>query len=605
MRTKSHQQPKTSLIQDLRQLFSYVSHRRKIQLMLLLSLMILSSVSEMISLGAIFPFLDALSNSDRILGNLQAQVYLDFFKIDTSVELVTAMALTFSVITIVSNGIRILNITVQTHLAASIASDISCELYGKTLLQPYSFHSRSNSSDLIHTVTVDTQTLTLRILIPLLVLVTNSLVVLALTGGLILINPNIAIISGVALGGLYISLYRLRRKLLHRNGQIIVKNGQKQIKIVQESLGGIREVLVGGLQNFFQSGYRENDPPLRHAHASNMVISQNPRYITEAFAMTSIAILALSLGQGGDFSQAVPILGSLALGANRLLPALQQVYMSLAKIQGERTALKHILRGLQLTIDPWQNWIPNETLPLNNEILFQDIWFRYNSSEEWLFKNLNLKILANNTVGFVGSTGSGKSTTADLILGLLRPQKGSILVDGNKLIGQKMRQWQQSIAHVPQSIFLSDRTIVENIAFGIPETQINHEQVIHASKLARLDDFVQSLPEKYHTYVGERGIRLSGGQRQRIGIARALYRKASVIIFDEATSALDNITEKEVMEAINGLSHKFTIIIIAHRLGTVERCDQIIELNKGTIIAQGTYEELLKTSKSFQKMAMK
>ncbi len=596
---------KSSLTQDIRQLFTYVSRRRKFQLMFLLILMFVSSLSEMVSLGAIFPFLDALSNADRMLSNPQLQLYLDFFKINTAVQLVTGMALLFSAITILSSGIRMLNITVQTHLAASISSDISCELYKKTLFQPYSFHAKSNSSDLIHTVTGETQALTLRILIPLLVLLTNSLLVLALAGGLILIDPKVAIIAGLLLGGLYIGLYRLRRKLLQRNSQVIVQSGQEQIKIVQESLGGVREVLVAGLQGFFESGYRENDQPLRHAHASNMIISQNPRYVTEAFAMTAIAVLALSLGQEGDFSQAVPILGSLALGANRLLPALQQVYMSIAKIQGERTSLTHILQGLQLQIDPWQDWIPTEKLPLKKEILFDHVWFRYSNDSDWFFKDLSLSILANSAVGFVGSTGSGKSTTADLILGLLKPQKGSILVDGHLLIGERLRQWQQSIAHVPQSIFLADRTIAENIAFGIPEDQIDYEQVLRASNLARLDDFIQTLPAKYQTYVGERGIRLSGGQRQRIGIARALYRQASIIIFDEATSALDNITEKEVMEAINGLSHQFTIIMIAHRLSTVEKCDQIIELNHGKIVAQGTYQELLNTSKSFQKMAMK
>jgi ATP-binding cassette subfamily B protein len=235
----------------------------------------------------------------------------------------------------------------------------------------------------------------------------------------------------------------------------------------------------------------------------------------------------------------------------------------------------------------------------------QNVWFRYREDSGWVLQDLCLTIPAKSRVGFVGTTGSGKSTTADLILGLLKPEKGQILVDDLPLEGERLRAWQLGVAHVPQSIFIADTTVASNIAFGVPEAQIDWDRVIKAAKLAQIADFIESLPEGYHTTVGERGIRLSGGQRQRVGIARALYREAKVIVFDEATSALDNYTERELMSAIDSLSQELTIILIAHRLTTVEKCDRIFEFSQGRVIHSGTYEELLEKSESFRRMAIR
>ncbi len=600
---KIKQNYSNSLIQDIRQLLGHMSRRRQRQLGLLLILMVISSLSEVVSLGSLLPFLGALSNAEGLLSNRQLQPLLSLLQIQTTAQLVMMLALAFVVTVIVANGLRILTVNVRTHLAASISSDISCKLYDKTLLQSYNFHIQHNSSYLINSVTEDTRKLTIHILIPLLILITNSFLVLALVWGLFLIDGRMAIIAAVVLGSAYAGLYHLRRKLLQRNSWVLVERSQQQIKVVQEGLGGIRDVLLGGTQGFFQSAYREADRPYRHATASNEVLSQTPRYVIEALAMTAIGLLALSLGQDGDFSQAVPILGGLALGANRLLPALQHSFAALVKIQGARSSLQRILQGLQRPVDPLQLWVPDVGLGLEEELRFEDVWFRYSDRTDWVLKGLNLKIEAKTTVGFVGSTGSGKSTTTDLVLGLLKPQQGRIWIDGLPLEGERLRQWQQNIAHVPQSIFLRDATIAENIAFGIPKEKIDFGQIRQAARLARIDEFIQGLSAKYDTYVGERGVKLSGGQRQRIGIARALYRQASVIVFDEATSALDNRTEKEVMAAINGLSRQFTIILIAHRLSTVEKCDRIFELNQGSLVAEGSYQELLSKSESFRGIA--
>ena len=581
-----------------------MSRRRQRQLGMLLLLMVVSSLSEMVSLGAILPFLRALSNPDELLNSPQWQPLLASVNVESASQLVTGLALAFIATVLAANGLRLLTLNVRTRLSADISSDLSCQIYQNTLRQPYSFHVQHNSSDLMQTLVDDTNRLMVKVLRPLLTLLTDSILAVGLIGSLTLIDARVAISAAVVLGGTYIIIYRLRRSLLKRNSRVVSSAGQRKIKAVQESVGGVRDVLIAHTQDFFQASYKEAEYSFRQGQAANAILSGSPKFIVEAMAMSAIALLALSLGRDGDFSQVVPILGSFTLGAKRLLPALQAAFASVASIQGARTSLIRVLIALQRPVNPLQMLPPpKDPIWLEKELQLKDIWFRYIDDGDWVLQNLNIDIQAKTTVAFVGSTGSGKSTTADLVLGLLQPQKGAIWVDGRPLEGERLKQWQQGIAHVPQSIFLTDASIAENIAFAVPKDQIDFEQVRKAAHLAQIDEYIQELPAGYDTYVGERGVRLSGGQRQRIGIARALYRQASVIVFDEATSALDNATEKEVMAAINGLSRQFTIILIAHRLSTVEQCDQIFELHKGRVVAKGTYHELLDHSSSFQKMA--
>jgi ABC-type multidrug transport system fused ATPase/permease subunit len=594
----------SSLVNDIRQLLTFISRRRRRQLAVLLALMMVSSLSEMASLGAVFPFLGALSNPDQLLNAPQWQGVLSVFNINSQQQLVYWLAAAFIAAALIANGLRLLTLNAKVRLSAAIGSDLSTQIYQKTLQQPYSFHVRHNSSDLMTTITADTQRLTNNVLTPLLTIVTDALLAVSLVGALIVIDGRIAIAAAVILGGTYVLIYRARQKLLKRNSKIIASAGQRRIKAVQEGLGGIRDVLIANNQSYFCQTFEQAENSLKRSQAKNALIAQTPKYVMEAIAMAAIALLALVLGRDGDFSQAVPVLGSLTLGAKRLLPALQEMFASLAKVQGARASLDRAFLALQRPVDPLLLLpTPTDHLPLIRDLRLEHVWFRYGEDGDWILRDLNLTIAAKTTVAFVGSTGSGKSTTADLIMGLLQPQKGTLLADGQPLQGEQLRRWQQGIAHVPQSIFLMDATIAENIAFGIPKKHIDLDRVRRAAKLAQIDEHISQLPAGYDSYVGERGIRLSGGQRQRIGIARALYRDASVIVFDEATSALDNATEKEVMSAINSLSHKFTVILIAHRLSTVEKCDTIFELNLGRLVSQGSYRELLLESASFKSMA--
>lgn len=595
---------KNNLSYQLRKLIGFLSWYRQKQLGLLFILLLLSSLSEMVSLGALLPFLGALSNADNLLSNSQWQPLLSQLNIGNTSNLVVLLAIGFISTVIIAAGFRTLALVVRVRLAAAISSDISNQIYHKTLQQPYSFHTSHNSSDLIQMVTGDVNQLSTGVLNPLLTLMMDALLIPALIGALVIIDGRIAISAALILGMSYVLIYQNRKKILTHNSKIATISGQRRIKAVQEGIGGVRDILLARNQNFFLQEYAKSERSFRNAKATNSLISGIPSHIIEAIAMASIALLALTLGKDGDFSQAVPVLGSLALGAKRLLPALQQAFYSFALIQGSRASLERVLTALELSVDP-DLVQPSKSHPLflENELCLDNLFFRYSNDTDWILKGVSLTIKARSIVGFVGSTGSGKSTTADLIMGLLQPQKGTVWIDGQPLQKEKLCQWQQGIAHVPQNIFLTDATLAENIAFGLDKEKIDFERVVKAAQLAQLDAYIKQLPAGYNTYVGERGIRLSGGQRQRIGIARALYRPASVVVFDEATSALDNATEKEVMESINNLACQYTVILIAHRLSTVEKCDVIFELNDGRVVAQGTYQDLIENSESFQKIA--
>jgi len=394
------------------------------------------------------------------------------------------------------------------------------------------------------------------------------------------------------------------RQRLRRNSQRIAYEQTQVLKALQEGLGGIRDVLLDGTQPVYCDIFRQADQPLRRAQANNIFIGGSPRPAMEALGMVLIAALAYTLSrQAEGIGSALPVLGALALGAQRLLPALQQIYNSWANIAGSHASLADVVLLLDQPL-PADLLQPSPApLLFKDGIRFDAVRFRYTSDGPWVLDDLDLNIPKGARVGFVGSTGSGKSTTLDLMMGLLMPTEGEFLVDGQPISGDRVRAWQRNIAHVPQSIYLADTTLAENIAFGVPPEAIDLDRVREAARQAQIADLIESSPEGYQACVGERGIRLSGGQRQRIGIARALYKQARVLVFDEATSALDNATEQSVMAAIEGLGSDLTILLIAHRLTTVRRCDIIVELEHGRVRAQGTYEQLLERSPSFRKMS--
>jgi ATP-binding cassette subfamily B protein len=363
---------------------------------------------------------------------------------------------------------------------------------------------------------------------------------------------------------------------------------------MQEGLGGIRDILIDGSQEAYCDIYRKADLALRRAQDTSQFISQSPRYAMEALGMLLIAALAYMLTQqDGGNAKAIPILGALALGAQRLLPVLQQAYSSWASIQGAQASLHDALDLLDQPLPDHAHVPPPQPLRFRDQIALNRLSFRYGPQGPWVLRQIDVEIPKGSRVGFIGTTGSGKSTLLDILMGLLSSTEGSLLVDGVPVTAQNLRAWQAHIAHVPQTIFLADTTVAENIAFGIPPSLIDHARVRLAAQKAQIASTIESWSEQYQTKVGERGVRLSGGQRQRIGIARALYKQADVIVFDEATSALDNETERAVMDAIDCLGEELTVFLVAHRLSTLRNCTQVIELENGEIQRTGTYQNIV------------
>jgi ABC-type multidrug transport system fused ATPase/permease subunit len=584
-------------------LWRHLSRRRQRQFGLLLGLILLSAFAEVISLGAVLPFLGILTAPDMAFRNPTIANIADAWGITTAAQLVLPLTIAFAAAALFAGAIRILLLWVTTRLAFAAGSELSIELYRRTLYQPYTVHLARNSSAVLSGVGKVGGAI--NVLSQLLMLISSAVLLISITLALVTIDPTVALTATMGFGVSYGLITWITRRRLRRNSQRIAHEQTQVFKALQEGLGGIRDVLLDGTQPVYCDIYRRADLPLRRAQGNNIFIGGSPRFAMEALGMALIAVLAYALSrQTGGVTTALPVLGALALGAQRLLPALQQGYSAWTSIAGSHASLADTIDLLDQPLPANISQPAPAPLPLQDAIQFDSVRFRYSCDGPWVLHDLDFVIPKGTRVGFVGSTGSGKSTMIDLVMGLLTPTEGRLLVDGKALDGNRLTAWQRTIAHVPQSIYLADATLAENIAFGLPQQAIDLDRLRQAARQAQIADFIEGRSDGYQAQIGERGIRLSGGQRQRIGIARALYKQAGVLVFDEATSALDSVTEQSLMDAIEGLDRQLTILLVAHRLTTVRRCDTIIEIQEGRVVAQGSYEQLLQTSPSFRKMAM-
>lgn len=600
--TSQQQDNNLALSSLLWRLWCHLSRRRQLQFGLMLFLMLVSAFAEMVSLGAVIPFLGVLIAPDKVFGHPVASSVAKVFGIYNVADLLFPLSVAFAATAIVAGSIRILLLWSNTRLSFASGSDLSFEIYRRTLYQPYQTHLSRNSSEVTSGLNYKVS-YAVNVLLQSLNFVSSVVLAVALVLTLVVIDAAVAVTAAIGFGIGYGVISWLSRRRLEFNAKRISRESTQVDKAVQEGLGGIRDVLLDGTQQYYCDMYYRAEYPLRLAMGNNYYIAGSPRFVMEALGVVLIVFLAYNLSlKAGGVSIYMPVLGALALGAQRLIPALQQIYAAWASIVGSQTALAEALVFLDQPIPVEALQPAPAQLEFNKAIRFEAVHFRYGDNNPWVLEDFNLVIKKRSRIGIVGGTGSGKSTMLDLLMGLMQPTLGRILVDDIEVSGLRRRAWQRTIAHVPQSIYLADTSLSENIAFGVPREEIDIERVRQAARQAKIADFIESREQGYNALVGERGVRLSGGQRQRIGIARALYKRASVLVFDEATSALDNATEREVMNAIDELDGDLTIIIVAHRLTTVKSCDSIVELSKGRVVAQGTYEQLLESSPSFREM---
>jgi ABC-type multidrug transport system fused ATPase/permease subunit len=581
-----------TLASALLDLYRAMLPARRRQFYAVIALMLLGALAELVAVGAVVPFLSLLADPAKVEAMPAIASLFRAIGADTRPEMVTAAAAAFCAAAIIAALLRLQLSWSSQNFVFMFGHEISVEIHRRVLLQTYSYHISHNTSELISAIE-KSHILVFNVLLPMMQAVIAVLMSVFIVAVLVYIDPFTAIVSLVSFGALYILVSFFWRRRLRDNSIAIDEGVRRNVQVVQESLGGIRDIIIDSSEDVFVREFTDSDRRLSIARSSNAFIGAAPRFVIEGSGMVLIAVLALVVSaREGGVGGAVPILGAVALGAQRLLPLLQQIYNGWASVAGHWDAVLDILVLLNLPVR--QETPANQAPPitLRDRISVTNVQFSYPGRKEPVLRNVTLTIPSGSRVALVGKTGSGKSTLADLLMGLLEPDSGEIAVDGVPLTGETRRRWQRSIAHVPQAIFLADTTIARNIAFGSAEVDL--ERVKAAGRHAQLDEFVSQLPDGYDTPIGERGIRLSGGQRQRLGIARALYKGAPVVVLDEATSALDNETEAAVIRALDALgSEGRTTIMIAHRLSTVAGCDIVARLEHGRLVQVGSFEEVI------------
>lgn len=574
------------------ELFKFISKKRKIQISIYILLAMITSFFEVLSISTVIPFIGLLLDPSKIYEIPFNEFFLIFFN-NNEINLSFYITIIFIFFALSAGILRILMLFVQTRIGYAIGADISVLLYTKVIYQNYDFHLNKNTSGLIASITEKSHTVVKNVLMPIIVLIGTSLMTISIVFTLFYLNFRITFSSIIFIGLFYFLIILFTKKSISKFSQIIDLLVTKRIKLIQEGLGGIRDIIINGSQKIFISLYKKSDSNLRRAQANGHIISNFPRFAIEAIGIALMAIFAYfyTSGQNNSYT-AIPILAAFALGAQRLLPVVQQLYFSWQTIKVSSNILSDTLFLLNLKLPYYTN---NHEGKLNflNSIKLDNLSFSYSNNNILALEKINLNIDKGKKIGIYGKTGSGKSTLIDLIIGLINPTKGYLLVDDKVIDKQNSHSWRQNISHVPQFIYLSDNTIAENIAFGVSYKDIDFEKLYRVARMANIHDIILTMKDKYNTYIGERGIRLSGGQRQRIGIARALYKDSDFLVFDEATSSLDMETEKQIMKTIYDIGSNITMLIVAHRLTTLKGCDAVIKIDAGKIENIGTYENLI------------
>ncbi len=576
-------------------IWKYLSKKRQKTILYSLILMILSGFAELITISSVIPFLTVLINPNKLL-NHPISIYLSkILNVSERESLFLPIIIFFAICIIISTILRIYNLHLNFKISALIGSDLSVKAFSNNLYQPYEFHLNNNSSKFITSATIYINS-TVTAISNFLQLISNLILSTAISIGVFLINGKLAIYSLIIFTLIYIGIGKTLNKEVITNSKSIALSEQSLIKSIQESLGSIRDVLLDNNQELYVNIHKKFERKKRSLLARNQYIGEFPRYAIEGLALLLIAIISFFSVKDIDKSSSIIILlGGFVLGVQKLLPSIQRIYLSWCLLNSYSADITYTLNLIQLDTNK-KSTARILPIKLKDSIKFDNVSFSYDKKKKSVIKNFNLEIYKGQKIGIIGKTGGGKSTFSDLFMGLIKPTKGEIFIDGKNIYDKnfpdRINNWRISIAHVPQNIYLADCSIAENIAFGIKKDLISIKEIKEAAKKAQLHEFIQSTNDEYNTIIGERGVKLSGGQRQRLGIARALYKNKDILVFDEATSALDNRTEIKLIDTIDKLSSDLTIIAIAHRYSTLKNFDRIIEIENGSIVYDGRPKEI-------------
>lgn len=573
-----------SIFALLKSLWSHIELKRKKQFRYLILLVIFAALAEIISLGAVLPFLGVLVKPEQVYYLSEMQPIINTFGISSPSELLLPLTSFFIFMAIFAGGLRLALVWAINATSFATGADIGVKIYRSALHQNYNLHVLRNSSEVINGGIVKAEAIIHLALVPALTIISYSVICCSIFMTLLLVDPLVALGSFGGFGFLYACVILYFRKQTPKESKNIAFHSTQAIRALQEGLGGIREVLMGSHQQTFLKIFKESIIPLRTSQAKVTFIATSPRYIFEALGIVVLASVSYVISRSeGGLMEALPTLGILAISAQKILPVLQGLYNSLTNIKSGIASIEDVLKILDE--EHKQNNVNHDhcEIEFKNEISIEGVNFSHNGQEPWILSDVNLKIKKGSKVGIMGATGSGKTTLVDLITALLFPSNGMILVDGQQLKDHNYNSWRKRIAYVHQDIFILDSTIYQNIAFGISEHEIDKNRVEEVAFQANISNVIEDMELSYDTIVGEQGARLSGGQKQRLGIARALYRGVDVLILDEATSALDPITEKEVMERIEQIDEEITLIIIAHNSSILEKCNTFIKIRSGKI----------------------
>ena len=576
MKINNKKQESYSLGWLLIKLFLNLDKRTKYQLLLLLVMLIVSFGAETLSFLFLVSFLAMITNENLLEANEFTKNISDLLNITDPNQILLIISLLFSLGILSAAILRVLTIYFNTSLAAKIGTEISSKAYYKIINQSYENHIEINSSELINGTIIETAR-SVSFIEYVLMFISSLGLASVLIVILINLQGFLALILGSTLLLLYISIGKFFKKRLKGYSEIFSILSKKHIKIMQESIGSIRDLLIGDHQKIYLEIYKENDRKMRLIDGKSNFIANSSKYLIEAISFILIILIAIFIGNFGEKSMIIVKLGTIAYGAQRLIPPLQQTFNSWARMNALRSSVESVLKLVDRKIEKINTIQIKRKNSFKRKIELKNISFRYKNSSKNILDNINLTINKGERIGIVGKTGCGKSTLLDILMGLLNPEKGEILIDGINICKniRSKRVWRNSISHVPQTIFLTDNSILENIAFGIDRKGINLEKIKKVSRQANLSEFVMNTPKKFETIIGEKGIKLSGGQRQRIGIARAIYKDCQCLVLDEATSALDSNTEKEILKSIELISKDITVVMVTHRIKTLESFDKV------------------------------